>query len=233
MRQVESDLGLDDRRLHAKKSMPHWSRLSAMSVDLRAFVFLDSMQPQLAAFTGTTSMGFLPMAGQASLWVETAPGMVINRVTDAALKATDVAPAVQVVERAFGLLEVHHDDKGEVLSAGSAICDYLGVTEDDRRKPKVVSNTVIRAVESYQAQIINRNRQGMMLIPGQSLFILETEPAAYAVLAANEAEKAANVNLVNLRPYGAFGRLWMAGTESEIDSAAAAAVAAVESLSGK
>ena len=97
----------------------------------------------------------------------------------------------------------------------------------------MVSNTVIRAVESYQAQIINRNRQGMMLIPGQSLFILETEPAAYAVLAANEAEKAANVNLVNLRPYGAFGRLWMAGTESEIDSAAAAAVAAVESLSGK
>ena len=97
--------GLDDQRLYAKKSMPHWSRLSAMSVDLRAFVFLDSMQPQLAAFTGTTSMGFLPMAGKL-LRVETAPGMVINRVTDAALKATDVAPAVQVVERAFGLLEV-------------------------------------------------------------------------------------------------------------------------------
>ena len=213
--------------------MSLWSLIPTMSVDLRAYVFLDSMQAQLAAFTGTTSTGFLPLAGQASLWVETAPGMIINRVTDAALKATDVAPAVQVVERAFGLLEVHHDDKGEVMSAGNAICEYLGVKEDERKKPKVVSNTIIRAVESYQAQIINRNRQGMMLIPGQSLFILETEPAAYAVLAANEAEKAANVNLVNLRPYGAFGRLWMAGTESEIDSAAAAAVAAVEALSGK
>jgi len=126
-----------------------------MSVDLRAFVFLDSMQPQLAAFTGTTCAGFLPLAGQASLWVETAPGMVINQVTDVALKATDVAPAVQVVERAFGLLEIHHDDQGEVNSAGEAICDYLGVTEEQRHKPKVVSNTIIRSVEAYQAQIIN------------------------------------------------------------------------------
>ena len=204
-----------------------------MSVDLRSYVFLDSLQPQLAAFTGTTCRGFLPLAGQASLWVETAPGMVINSVTDVALKATSVAPAVQVVERAFGLLEVHHDDKGEVLSSGDAILEFLGLEESQRRKPKVVSNTVIRSIEAYQAQLINRNRQGMMIIPGESLFILETEPAAYAVLAANEAEKAANVSLVNLRPFGAFGRLWMAGTESEIDSARQAAVAAVEALSGR
>lgn len=204
-----------------------------MSVDLRGYVFLDSLQPQLAAFTGTTCQGFLPLAGMASLWVETAPGMIINRVTDVALKATAVAPAVQVVERAFGLLEVHHADKGEVLSAGGSILDFLGLKETDRHTPKVVSNQVIRAVEPYQAQIINRNRQGMMLIPGQSLFILETEPAAYAVMAANEAEKAADINLVNMRPFGAFGRLWMAGGESEIDSAAEAAIAAIESLSGK
>ncbi len=204
-----------------------------MSVTLRGYVFLDSLQAQLAAFTGTTCRGFLPLAGQASLWVETAPGMIINRVTDVALKATAVAPAVQVVERAFGLLEIHHDDKGEVTSAGGAVLDYLGLSASDRIKPRVVSNQIIRSVEAYQAQLINRNRQGMMLIPGQSLFILETEPAAYAVLAANEAEKAADVNLVNLRPFGAFGRLWMAGSESEIDSAAQAAIAAVESLDGK
>ncbi|MCB9745338.1 MAG: BMC domain-containing protein [Alphaproteobacteria bacterium] len=203
-----------------------------MSVTLRGYVFLDSLQPQLAAFTGTTCRGFLPLAGQASLWVETAPGMIINRVTDVALKATRCAPAVQVVERAFGLLEIHHDDKGEVNSAGHAILEYLGLEESQRKKPRVVSNQIIRAVEPYQAQIINRNRQGMMLIPGQSLFIFETEPAAYAVLAANEAEKAADVNLINLRPFGAFGRLWMAGSESEIDSAAEAAVAAIEAVSG-
>jgi len=201
-----------------------------LAVTLRGYVFLDSLQPQLAAFTGTTCRGFLPLAGQASLWVETAPGMIINRVTDVALKATRSVPAVQVVERAFGLLEVHHADKGEVLSAGDAIMRYLDLKPEDTIRPRVVSNQVIRAVEPYQAQIINRNRRGMMLIPGDSLFILETEPAAWVVAAANEAEKAADVNLINLRPFGAFGRLWMGGTESEIDSARDAAIAAIEAL---
>jgi ethanolamine utilization microcompartment shell protein EutL len=159
--------------------------------------------------------------------------MIINQVTDIALKASTVAPAVQVVERAFGLLEVHHDDKGQVLSAGDAVLSHLGMTEADGMRPRVVSDQIIRAVEAYQAQIINRNRSGMMLIPGQSLFILETEPAVWAVIAANEAEKAADVNLVNLRPFGAFGRLWMAGSESEIDSARKAAIAAIEALAEK
>ncbi len=204
-----------------------------MSVTLRGYVFLDSLQPQLAAFTGTTCKGFLPLAGQASLWVETAPGMIINRVTDVALKATRSVPAIQVVERAFGLLEVHHDDKGEVLSAGDAILSYLQLDANSYKRPKVVSNQIIRAIEPYQAQLINRDRQGMMIIPGQSLFILETEPAAWIVAAANEAEKAANVNLVNVRPFGAFGRLWMAGSESEIDSARDAAIAAIEALASK
>lgn len=201
-----------------------------MSVTIRAFAFLDSLQPQLAAFTGTTCKGFLPLAGQSSLWIETAPGMIINRVTDVALKGSQVAPAVQVVERAFGLLEVHHDDKGQVQSAGDKVLEHLQLQKSSSVKPKVVSTQIIRSVEAYQAQIINRNRQGMMLIPGQSLFILETEPAAWIVVAANEAEKAANVNLIDLRPFGAFGRLWMAGTESEIDSASKAAIEAIEAL---
>lgn len=199
-------------------------------MELRTYIFLDQLQPQLASYIGKTARGFLPVPYVASLWVEIAPGIAINRVTDVALKATRVSPAVQVVERAFGLLEIHHDDKGEVMSAGDAILSYLGLTQDQVVKPKVVSSQVIRAVEPYQAQIINRNRQGMMLIPGQSLFILETEPAAWAVIAANEAEKAADVNLVNLLPFGAFGRLWMAGSESEIDSARQAAIAAIEAL---
>ena len=201
-----------------------------MSVKLRGYAFIDSLQPQLAAFTGTTCRGFLPLAGQSSLWIETAPGMIINQVTDVALKASSVVPAVQVVERAFGLLEVHHDDKGQVLSAGDAVLEHLGITEADSLRPKVVSNQIIRSVEAYQAQLINRNRQGMMLIPGQSLFILETEPAVWAVIAANEAEKSAEVNLINLRPFGAFGRLWMAGPEAEIDSAREAAIKAIEAL---
>lgn len=201
-------------------------------VTLRTYVFLDSLQPQIASFIGKTARGFLPVPEQASLFVEIAPGIAINRVTDIALKATDVVPAVQVVERAYGLLEVHSWDKGEVLKAGEAILRSLGLTEDQRMKPKIISNQIIRAIEAYQTQIINRNSQGMMILPGESLFILETEPAGYVSYAANEAEKAARVRLVQLQPFGAFGRLWMSGPESEIDSAAEAATEVLNALTG-
>lgn len=201
-------------------------------VKLRTFTFVDSLQPQIASFMGKTARGFLPVPGQASLWVEIAPGIAINRVTDVALKATEVAPAIQVVERAFGLLEVHHDDKGQVRDAGAAILKALEVEESDRLKPKVMTHQIIRAVEPYQAQIINRNSAGMMILPGESLFILETSPAGYVSFAANEAEKAARVSLVDIRPYGAFGRLYMSGPEAEIDAAAEAASAAIASITG-
>jgi hypothetical protein len=203
------------------------------AITLRCFTFLDSLQPQLASFMGKTARGFLPVPLQASLFVEIAPGIAINRITDVALKATKVVPAVQVVERAYGLLEVHEWDKGEVLSAGHAILEHLGAKEEDRIKPKIVTNQIIRAIEPYQAQIINRNSHGMMVLPGQSLFIFEVEPAAYVTFAANEAEKAARVFLNQLQPFGAFGRLWMSGPEAEIDAAAAAAVAAIEGITGR
>ncbi len=204
-----------------------------MATTLRTYTFLDALQPQLASFIGKTARGFLPLPGMASLFVEIAPGIAINRVTDIALKATNVVPAIQVVERAYGLLEVHAPDQGEVRQAGKAILDHLGVSEDERLKPKILTHQIIRAIEPYQAQLINRNSQGMMILPGQSLFILETEPAGYVTFAANEAEKAANVYLVSVTPYGAFGRLYMSGSESEIDSASRAAMAAIEGVSGK
>jgi hypothetical protein len=204
-----------------------------MATTLRTYTFLDALQPQLASFMGKTARGFLPLPGMASLFVEIAPGIAINRVTDIALKATSVVPALQVVERAYGLLEVHEPDQGEVRNAGAAILDFMKVAESDRLKPKVLTNQIIRAIEPYQAQIINRNSQGMMILPGESLFILETEPAGYVAFAANEAEKAANIKLVSLTPFGAFGRLYMSGSEAEIDAAAQAAVAAIEGISGK
>ncbi|MFT5431962.1 MAG: hypothetical protein ACI9OJ_002660 [Myxococcota bacterium] len=203
-----------------------------MSITLRSYTFLDSLQPQLASFIGKTARGFLPIPGMASLWVEIAPGIAINRVTDVALKASTVVPGVQVVERAFGVLEVHDHDKGQVRLAGDAVLEALELRQEDRLKPKVMSNQVVRSIEPYQAQIINRDSRGMMILPGESLFILETQPAAYITFAANEAEKAANVSLVHLRPVGAFGRLWLSGTESEIDSAAEAAMSAIESVDG-
>lgn len=201
-------------------------------ITLRTYVFLDSLQPQFASFMGSTARGFLPIPGVASLFVEIAPGLAITRVMDVALKATTCQPAIQIVERAFGLLEVHDMDKGEVRSAGTTILEYLKAEETDRIKPDVVSNTIIRAVEPYQCQLINRNRSGSMILPGESLFIFETQPAGYAAYAANEAEKAADVKLVEVRPFGAYGRLHMSGSESEIDSAAEAAVTAIERLDG-
>ncbi len=204
----------------------------APKATLRGYSFLDSLQPQLASFIGSTALGFLPLPGMSSLFIEIAPGLAVNQIMDKALKQTAAIPAVMVVERAFGLLEVHHEDKGEVIQAGDSILDFLGITVNQRYKPKVVSQQIIRSIEPYQAQIINRNRKGSMILPGESLFILETEPAVYVTLAANEAEKAANVKLVQLQPFGAYGRLYMSGTESEIDSAAGAAIAVLESLTG-
>jgi hypothetical protein len=203
------------------------------NVSLRTYTFLDALQPQLATFIGKTARGFLPVPGQASLFIEIAPGIAINRVTDRALKATKVQPALQIVERAYGLLEVHHIDQGEVLSAGAAVLEHLELKEEERLKPKVLTNQIIRAVEAYQTQSINRNSQGNMILPGQSLFMLETEPAGYVAFAANEAEKAARVFLVNVTPYGAFGRLYMSGPEAEIDAASAAAISAIESIKGR
>lgn len=199
---------------------------------LRSYTFLDSLQPQLAAHVCTTCRGYFPVPEVASLYVETAPGMIIHSLLEAALKATRAQPATIVVERAYGMLEVHHEDKGEVIEAGNVILKEMGVTLESRIKPKLVSNQVIRAIEPMHAMIIDKIRFGSMIKPGDSLFILETEPAAYIMLAANEAEKAAQVNLVEVRPFGAFGRLYMCGPEAEIDAAAAAATAALEGITG-
>ncbi len=204
-----------------------------MSTSLRTYVFLDSLQPQLAAHIATTCRGYFPVPGVASLFVEIAPGMAIHRLMDVALKHTKVQPATLVVERAYGMLELHSEDKGEVRSAGEALLKEMGQKEEDRIKPRLVSNTIIRAIEPMHAMILDKIRFGSMIEPGESLYILECEPAGYAALAANEAEKAARIKLVDVTPYGAYGRLYLAGSESEIDSAAEAAVAAIKSVSGK
>ena len=201
--------------------------------DLRSFVFLDSLQPQLAAFLGTTAKGFLPIAGEASLIVEISPGIEINRVTDVAVKATDVRPGMQVVERLYGMLEIHSPSQADVRQAGVAILDALALSESDRIKPKVLSSQVIKHVDDLQVQLINRQRMGMMLVAGESLFIMEVEPAGYAAFAANEAEKAAEINVVDVRMTGAFGRVYLGGEQRDIDVASVAAERAIESLTGR
>ncbi len=204
-----------------------------MSVDLRTYVFLDNLQLQHAGFLGTVARGFLPLPNDASLWIEISPGIEINRITDIALKSTRVRPGMQIVERLYGLLEVHHEDQAEVRAAGAAILEALEVEEADRVKPKVVSSQIIRHIDAHQVQLINRMRHGHMLLAGQTLYVLEVEPAGYAALAANEAEKAANINILEVRAYGSFGRVYLGGEEQDIMAGYGAALSAIESVSGR
>lgn len=204
-----------------------------MAVDLRSYTFLDSLQPQFASFQATVSQGFLPNPFQAALFVEISPGIEINRVTDIALKSTRVTPGMQIVERLYGILEVHADSQAEVRAAGQAILSALESKEEDRIKPRVLSSQVIRHVDAYQTQLINRMRHGNMILPGHSLYVMELEPAAYAALAANEAEKAANINILEVRSFGSFGRVYLGGEERDIDVGYRAAEAAIAGVTGR
>jgi len=204
-----------------------------VSVDLRSYVFLDSLQPQHAAFLGTVARGFLPLPHDASLWIEISPGIEINRITDIALKATRVRPGMQIVERRYGLLEVHSESQAETRAAGAAILDALGLVEADRMRPRILSSQIIRNIDAHQVQLINRMRHGHMLLAGQTLYVLEVEPAGYAALAANEAEKRANINILEVMAFGAFGRVYLGGDERDIMAGYGAAVAALEGVSGR
>ena len=202
-------------------------------IDLRSFVFLDSLQPQHAAFLGTVAKGFLPVGGQASVFIEISPGIEINRITDIAVKATRVTPGMQIVERLYGLLELHHDEQGEVRRAGEAILREIGATESSRIKPEILSSTVIRHLDDRQTQLINRVRHGHMIVAGQSLYTLEVQPAANAALAANEAEKAARIKVIEIVAFGSLGRVYLAGEDRDIDVAWPAAENAIRGLEGR
>lgn len=204
-----------------------------MGVELRSYVYLDRLQPQHAAFIGTVAVGFLPLPGDASLWIEISPGIEINRITDIALKSTSVRPGVLFIERLYGLLEIHSSRQGDTKTAGGAILDFLGVQRNDCLKPRIVSSQIIRNIDAHQAQLINRTKRGDMLLAGQTLYVFEVEPAAYAALAANEAEKAASINILHVTAVGSFGRLYLGGEERDILAAAAAVIESIENEPGR
>jgi len=201
--------------------------------ELRCYVFLDSLQPKYASFLGTVAQGFLPVPGQASLFVEVAPGMDIMRVTDVALKATDVRPGMMIIERLYGMLEIHSDSQADVRAAGRAILAALGLKEEERIKPEIFTSQVIRNISPYHTQLINRSRHGDMIEPGQSLYVMECAPAGYAAIAANEAEKAADINILEVRAFGSFGRVYLGGEERDIDVAYRAAEQAIADITGR
>jgi hypothetical protein len=202
-------------------------------VELRALTFLDVLQPQLAGFLQTVSQGLLPLDGQSSLVVEIAPGIAINALTDVALKRARVTPGMQIVERAYGLLELHSYDQGEVRQAGQAILERLGVSAEERLAPRILSEQTITGIDGHHAALINRMRHGDMINEHQTLYTLEVHPAAYAAICANEAEKAAEVKLLEVITFGAVGRLWLGGYEAEIAEAARAIRETLGSIAGR
>ncbi len=213
----------------SEKSLVSRQASHVQQIELRSYVFLDSLQPQLAAYMGTVSQGFLPIPGDACLWMEVSPGMAVHRVTDIALKASNVRLGQMVVERAFGSLALYHRDQSTVLHSGDVVLDAIGSSVSRRTKPQVSWTEVIRAITPDHAVLINRqNRRGSMIQSGMSMFILETEPAGYVLMAANEAEKASNITVVDVKGVGAFGRLTLAGKEGDVEEAAAAAMRAID-----
>ena len=201
--------------------------------ELRVFCHLDRLQPQFASLFASSCRGFLPVEGMASLFVEVVPGMEINRLTDIALKSTNAKPGEMIVERRYGMLEIHSFDQEEVLHAGKMVLDEIGAQEEERLAPKILSTSIVNKVDPYQAVIINRNSKGMLILGGDDVYLLEVTPAAYSSIAANEAEKHCNVRLVDLRFFGAAGRVYLAGPESEVQAAAKKVVDTLKSLKGR
>ena len=199
---------------------------------LRVYCYLDRMQSEVAAFVGTITQGDLPIEGMASLYVEMAPGNEVFRTVDIAVKATEAKPGAQVVEREFGMFEVHSMNQAAVLESGRIVLERLELVKEDRIKPSVFSSNLITNVDPYQAQLLNRWRRGSMLVASETLFVLEVAPAAYIMLAANEAEKKTNVKIIHIASVGRYGRLWMSGTEAEMVTARDAAIQAMENVEG-
>ncbi|MBF0106838.1 MAG: BMC domain-containing protein [Deltaproteobacteria bacterium] len=191
--------------------------------ELRTLIFLDSLQPQLAQYIAKENRVYDPSEYDAALFIEIAPAMEIHPLTDMALKNTKVRLGSLVTERQFGMMQVHHADQGEVKEAGSAILRETGLSENDRAEVKLLTNKVIRSVQQDHAIMFTGTTRGNMVVAGESILIMEATPAAYLAIACNEALKAAEVKLIDIKPTGATGRLLISGKESEVDSAAEAA----------
>jgi ethanolamine utilization microcompartment shell protein EutL len=202
-------------------------------MQLRTYILVDNMQPQYAAFTGKRTLGMIPVVGMAQMYIEVSPAAEIYTVLDVALKTTEVRPGYLNMGREYGFAEFHSEHQEAVKEAGAKVLETLGLKEGDRLKPTVLSSKLTTGIDPYEAQLINARNAGGLLLAGETLSVIEVVPAAYIVLAANEAEKAANITLLHYISRGAYGRLFLGGTESEVRQARDAAVKAVESLTGR
>ena len=196
--------------------------------ELRSSIFIDQLQPQTMCYLGTWIRGRLPRTRMAAGVIEIAPGLDIEPLTDVVLKYTEVQAGILVVERHFGYLEFHSRQTSAVESAGQAMLDALGAAPSDATPPQILASKLISRLDHQHAFLINRNKLGSMALPGESLFVLEMQPASYAIRAVNEAEKAARIKVVDYRMIGATGRVYLSGVEADVRTAADAAAAALE-----
>lgn len=207
--------------------------MTGRDVTLRALVQIDRVQPQFAAYNGATVQGSIPLAGDTILVGELGPGNEVFRLVDVALKAAAIEATSQIVEREFGFFILRSPHNSEISAAREAILAHIGLTLADRIRPHVESSQVITSVEPYQAQLLNKWRKGSMIVPGETLGIVECAPAAYITAAANDAEKHSSIDIVDVRAVGRFGRLFVAGSEQEVWNGVGAAVASIESIEGR
>lgn len=203
-------------------------------ITLRTFIVIENLQPQYAAVTGTVIKGDICHAGMSQLYIEMEPGSGVYKMMDVALKNTNAKPGFQIVEREYGEIEFHSFTIDDVLQAGEVILESCGLSIEDRMKPRIVSEQIISKVNAYQAHLINKSdRYGSIVVPGESLFILEVEPAAYIAKALNEAEKHCDIKIITFDTVGKFGRMYISGTESEVKSAREVAIASINNIAGR
>jgi hypothetical protein len=204
-----------------------------MALDLRTYIIVDSLQPQMASYISTISRGYFPVAYQSCCVIEIAPGIEINTLMDIALKATNVTPGLQVVERSYGMMEVHSESQGDTRTAGEAVLKAMGKSVADSLKPRLLTSQLIKNMSDHHCQLINKTRYGNMVLRGDTLYVLELEPAGYAYYAANEAEKTAKIRIVDVQGFGRFGRVYIAGDEAEVLEARKAVEARLSGLPGR
>lgn len=207
------------------------------STELRVYLMVEDLQPEFAAYLGTPTRarGYPPFAGDHALIIEVAPALAIERVIDLALRAVpSVEPGILFVERQFGVLELHAGSLADVTAAGQAVLDGIGSTATDQLTPRVLYHDIIENLSDQHAVIINRNRSGSMIMPGQSLLVYEMAPALFAAVAANEAERVSpGITMVDVQIIGAAGRLYLAGTTAQVEAARDQITKILEAVEGR
>ncbi len=203
------------------------------NLTIRALMQIDNLQPKFAAYNGATVQGSVPLAGDTVLIGEFMPGNEVFRLIDIALKASKVEASSQIVEREFGFFILRSPFNAQVTAACNAILSEIGMPMNARLKPTVESTQIITSVEPYQAQLLNKWSAGSLVVPGQTLGIIECAPAAYISIAANEAEKSAFIDIAQVRAVGKFGRLFISGSEESVVTAVEVATAAINNVDGQ